>query len=174
MQGACSWCFWGNFSCFVASHNLVLCLFQVLQKAALSGAEHVVHRELWKCHPLLTKKKKKRKTAANLLSSNPRSPALLLHPFSRLLRAAAVAPCLLSALEVSGVRLSWAAAFSRNCRCHITAKNKTHYFHHAFIYFDRSVFRLQPPADTTQRETHTQTVECNIVIWHNCVLNSRD
>lgn len=98
----------------------------------------------------------KKKNAANLLSSNPRSPAVLLHPFSRLLRAAAVAPCLLSVLEVSWVRLSWAAALNGNCRSpHCSREqNAQFYFHRAFIYFHRSLFGRHFPADTTQRELH--------------------
>lgn len=100
------------------------------------------------------RKKKGKEYAANLLSSNSRSPAVLLHPFSRLLRAAAVARCLLSELEVSGVRLARATAFNRNCRCHITAENKDSqfYFHRAFIHLNESLFGQHSPADMTRRK----------------------
>lgn len=119
--------------------------------------------------PSAADKKKGKKNAANLLSSNPRSPAVPLHPFSRLLRAAAVAPCLLSVLEVSGVRLSWAAAFNGNCRSpHCSREqNAQFYFHRAFIYFHRSLLRRHSPAATTQRELHApdSRMQHAAIVW---------
>lgn len=111
-----------------------------------------------------------KKDAVNLLSSNSRSPAVLLHPFSRLLRAAAVAPCLLSELEVSGVRLSWAPAFNRNCRCHITAENKTHNFisiRHSFILAEACSCHIplltRPNGSDTHKDSEMQHFQDHII-----------
>lgn len=106
-----------------------------------------------------TADKDRRKNAANLFSSNSRSPSVFLHPFSRLLRAGAVAPCSLSELVVSGVCLSRATTLNRNCLCHIAASNKTHKLFPSFIHFP---CRTHSPVDTTQRWPHTQTVKCSV------------